>query len=163
MSRMRPTQKLNTTVAPRIRRKTARFIGVISLGLLGVTATVVFRDYERLPGEAPVIDSFFDEITFSSGAGFEADTVNVGEHKRIQLITNYDSQRFNVVMDRLHYEEVQIRLYNDKRELAKKMLFEHTTPWQTFVIDHNRMADGSYYLIVDLNRYSEVIEPIFLN
>ncbi|MEL6195321.1 MAG: hypothetical protein AAFR66_24915, partial [Bacteroidota bacterium] len=86
----------------------------------------------------------------------------VGEHKEIKLMTQENAQRFNVVLDRLQYDDVQIRLYDEDRELATELLVEKTVPWQKFVIEHNHLADGTYYLVIELDNESEVIEPIFL-
>lgn len=160
---MRPKRRVTNNLAPRFSQRHIQIVRAVSAGLLGLAVILVIRDADGIAKMLTAERPMYEEVLFSSGAGFSSDTMIVGEHKQIKLMTQENAQRFNVVLDRLQYDDVQIRLYDEDRELAKELLVEKTVPWQEFVIEHNHLADGTYYLVIELNDDSEVIEPIFLN
>ncbi|MEM7513652.1 MAG: hypothetical protein AAF388_22185 [Bacteroidota bacterium] len=159
---MRPKRRTTNSLAPRFSQRHVQIVRSVSAGLLGLAVILIIRDADgiaqMLTNEGPM----YEQVLFSSGTGFRADTMIVGEHKEIKLMTQENAQRFNVVLDRLQYDDVQIRLYDEDRELATELLVEKTVPWQKFIIEHNHLADGTYYLVIELDNESEVIEPIFL-
>ena len=160
---MKPKRRTSNNLAPRFSQRHSQIVRGVSAGLLGLAVILIIRDADGIAQMLSNDSHLYEQILFSSGAGFSSDTMVVGEHKTIKLITQENAQRFNVVLDRLQYDDVQIRLYDEDRELAKELLVEKTVPWQEFVIEHNHLADGTYYLVIELNDDSEVIEPIFLN
>ena len=160
---MKPKRRTSNNLAPRFSQRHSQIVRGVSAGLLGLAVILIIRDADGIAQMLSNDSHLYEQILFSSGVGFSSDTMVVGEHKTIKLITQENAQRFNVVLDRLQYDDVQIRLYDEDRELAKKVLVEKTVPWQEFVIEHNHLADGTYYLVIELNNETEVIEPIFLN
>lgn len=160
---MRPKRRATNNLAPRFSQRHTQIVRTVSAGLLGLAVILIIRDADGIAQMFSNDSHLYEQILFSSGDGFSSDTILVGEHKKIKLITQENAQRFNVVLDRLQYDDVQIRLYDEDRELAKKVLVEKSVPWQEFVIEHNHLADGTYYLVIELNKDTEVIEPIFLN